>query len=158
MNNCFVFTFILGTLPTITFGLTTENEGPEQKVILRPDMLVNETAVGDAGPLIDEQELAGDPESGKGGKPSRPFFPGWTDWQYPVSVAIDLGSKHRITRLYFYNETGRNDIRISWGKPFDWKSKSATLEKYRDWVEVPTYLSIPILERKRRGDCSMVPN
>lgn len=109
----------------------------EQRIRLTPAMLLNETAVGDAAPLVDEQEVVGDPAGGKGKAPSRPFFPGWGNWQYPIHVLIDLGIKHRITRLFFYNETGQNEVTVSYGKPFVWQTKPVKLDKYKDWVEAP---------------------
>jgi hypothetical protein len=109
----------------------------EHRLTLSPTMLINEVAVGDAAGLVDEQEVIGDPAAGKGIAPKRPFFPGWQAWAYPVSVAVDLGAKHRVSRVYFYNETGKNEIVVSTGEPFRWTAKPVTLDAYRGWVEVP---------------------
>lgn len=112
--------------------------GPqEQKLVLLPSMLLNETAVGETDGLVDEQEIAGDPAAGKGGKPKKPFFPGWGAWIYPVHVSIDLGAKHRISRIFFYNETGESDILLSSGQPFAWQEKPVHIAAYQNWVEIP---------------------
>src|SRR5262245_47732580 len=76
----------------------------EARLILRPEMVLNETAIGDASRLVDEQNAVGDPAAGKGMRPEHPFFPGWTAWQYPIHVLIDLGAPHAITRIYLFNE------------------------------------------------------
>lgn len=108
----------------------------EQKLTLTPKMLLNESAIGDSAGLVDEQEAVGDPANGKGKPPSHPFFPGWAAWQYPISVVIDLGAANRVTRLCIYNETGRNNIVVSYGKPFAWKDQPVTLDGFRSWKEV----------------------
>src|SRR4051794_19878044 len=38
----------------------------DTRIVLRPDMVLNETAFGDASKLVDEQNAMGDPAMGKG--------------------------------------------------------------------------------------------
>jgi len=109
----------------------------EHKLPLTASMLINETAVGDASGLVDEQDAVGDPATKHGNAPKNPFFPGWAKWPYPVHVAIDLGAKHHLTRAFFYNETGQNYILLSYGRPFAWTDKSIVVGAYKDWVAIP---------------------
>ncbi len=105
----------------------------EQKIVLTPEMVINETGLGDAALLVDEQAQVGDPANGKGQAPGKPFFPGWTAWYYPAHVVIDLGVKHHVTRVFLYNETGQNELVISSGTPVAWKPQNVTLDGYRNW-------------------------
>ncbi len=107
------------------------------RIPLRADMVLNETAIGDASKLVDEQNAIGDPAAGKGLRPEHPFFPGWTAWQYPVQVVIDLGATHHLTRLFLYNESGENSLTVSTGKPTAWKNQEIALGGYRNWREFP---------------------
>ncbi len=121
------------------------------RIPLRPDMLINESAIGDASKMVDEQTSIGDPASGKGLKPVSPFFPGWTSWEYPISVVIDLGAPCPVTRLFIYNNTGSAPIRISTGGPLSWKTETVTLDGYLQWKEFPLnvttrYIRITLLQ------------
>jgi hypothetical protein len=107
------------------------------RIPLTKAMLINEAALGDAGALVDEQDAIGDPGAGKGVRPTKPFFPGWTAWQYPLSVIVDLGAEYRLTRLCLFNESGENKIRVGIGKPFAWTESPQTLSGYRAWQSVP---------------------
>ena len=110
----------------------------EVKLTLRPSQLLCEEAVADVKTLVDEQALAGDPATGKTGKPQTEFFPGWhAPWRYPVHVTIDLGTEHTVTRLFLYNNTGTSEIGVAAGKPFAWSTeKNLTRDKYQDWCEL----------------------
>ena len=109
----------------------------DTRIVLQPEMIVNETALGDATKLVDEQNAIGDPATGKGLRPLHPFFPGWTAWQYPVHIIVDLGTAHHLTRLFLYNESGENPLILATGKPFVWKDQAITLSGYREWREFP---------------------
>ncbi|RYG19513.1 hypothetical protein EON82_21370 [bacterium] len=98
------------------------------RIRLTPDMVLNESAVGDAALLVDEQDADA---------PTRPFFPTWTAWQYPVHVAIELGSECQVDKVSLYSETGGNPIDVSTGKPFAWKAKTVPFGGYQKWFEVP---------------------
>ena len=124
---------------SITLGIctgTTEARA-DTRILLRPDMILNETALGDAVKLVDEQNALGDPAGGKGARPERPFFPGWTAWQYPIHVLLDLGANRHITRVFLYNESGESKLRLSVGKPFAWKPQDIALSGYHEWREFP---------------------
>lgn len=109
----------------------------EERIILHPEMILNETAIGDATQLVNEQNAVGDPASGKSERPTRPFFPGWGQWQYPLSIIIDLGAVRPLTRIFLYNETGENPLILSTGTPFHWKAQEVTLGGYREWRSFP---------------------
>ena len=109
----------------------------EERLVLRPEMLLNETALGDAAKLVDEQNAIGDPAAGKGVRPQSPFFPGWQADKYPVSVVIDFGAVYRVTSLWAFNETGESPLTVSTGKPFQWQAQNVTLKGYREWKAFP---------------------
>lgn len=95
-----------------------------QKIVLSPSMVTNESAGGDAGRLVDEQTLSGDPvNSPPGGAPATKFQPpsnGQTSWYYPLNAIIDLGAAHKITNIAFYDSNGTGNVTISAGTPFNW--------------------------------------
>ena len=110
----------------------------DHRLPLRPDMLLNETAVGgDPAGLVDEQGAIGDPGVGKGLRPVKPYFSGWGAENYPVQILIDMGAPTRVTRVFLYNESGDNALTLSTGKPFAWKDQPITLGGYRNWREFP---------------------
>jgi len=102
-----------------------------QKLTLTPSMLVNEIAHENAGTLIDEQTLAGDPMNGTGGAPTTGWYlfgkkyaaPHETEsWWLPASAFLDFGAKYHITKVYFYDTNGSatNAFTVSTGEPFNW--------------------------------------
>lgn len=109
----------------------------ESRVVITPEMLIDETVSGEIRGLIDEQTTVGDPAAKQGVPPTKPYFPGWAAWQYPAHVAIDLGATHRITRLFFYNDTGENPLTFSTGTPFKWTAQPLKIGGYKQWTEVP---------------------
>ncbi|GHB93430.1 hypothetical protein [Cerasicoccus arenae] len=94
------------------------------KLVITPDMLLNELASGDAGLLFDEQTLAGDPlNSPPGGLPVTKFAPplgASAAWKYPLNTVIDLGAPHVITDIALHDSNGISDVTVSAGTPFDW--------------------------------------
>lgn len=109
----------------------------DTRIVLRPDMVINETAIGDARKLVDEQDSIGDPGGGSGKPPQHAFFPGWTAWQYPVHVFLDLGATYRITRVFLYNESGEHGLTLSTGRPFAWHDQQVSLAGYKEWRSFP---------------------
>ena len=108
----------------------------EKKLVLHPAMLLSETALGDTAKLVDEQVESGDPAAQSGKQCKSAFFAGWTAWQYPLSIVLDLGRRHHVTRLFFYNESGENPIRIGTGNPSGWKETDAIIGGYQNWREI----------------------
>lgn len=113
----------------------------DTRIVLRPDMIINETALGDALALIDEQNIILDPATEKEIPPTHPFSPGWSPTQYPIHVVIDLGVARSLTRLSLYNESGESTITLSTGTPLLWKKQELKLGGYRKWNEYPLPLS-----------------
>ncbi len=105
------------------------------KLTLTPAMVVNESALGDAGGLVDEQDAAGDPASGgRGGTPKTAWTAGWTAWRYPLNAFVDLGRSHRIAAVYLYDGMGTGGVTVSAGVPFAWKPLfTDTLGNYQQW-------------------------
>ena len=123
----------------LLLGLIAAAGRADTRIMLRPEMLINETALGDASKLVDEQNAIGDPAAGSGVRPQQPFFPGWTAWQYPLSVVVDLGAAYRLTHLYLFNETGESPLILSTGKPTAWQNQNITLGGYREWRSFPLH-------------------
>ncbi|WP_127578941.1 discoidin domain-containing protein [Paenibacillus koleovorans] len=111
---------------------TTSSSGPvAQKLVLTQSMLLNEIAHENAGTLIDEQTVAGDPMNGTGGVPTTGWYlfgkkygdehPG-ESWWLPASAYLDLGQEYHITKVYFYDTNGSatNAFTVSTGTPFNW--------------------------------------
>jgi hypothetical protein len=94
------------------------------KLTLNASMVTNETSVGDAGQLVDEQTLSGDPLTNNppAGVPVTKFIPvaDGANWYYPLKAIIDLGTTHRITTIAFYDSNGTGGLTFSTGSPFNW--------------------------------------
>lgn len=68
----------LFSLCTLWLGLCGNVRAAERQILLTPAMITNESGLGDAALLVDEQSSVGDPAAGHGLTPKQPFFPGWT--------------------------------------------------------------------------------
>ncbi|WP_176956018.1 discoidin domain-containing protein [Catalinimonas alkaloidigena] len=110
------------------------NSGESAKIALQPVMVVNESSLGDATKLADEQELAGDPRSGSGGAPSSEWWASWEEADYPAHAFIDLGRTYRLTDVYLYDANRVGDIVISAGAPFAWQTLfTDPMRLYNTW-------------------------
>ncbi len=147
-----IFPRILTTLLVCVGGFNMLKAGAEERIRLTPSMVINESALGDASTLVDEQGTIGDPAAGTGQRPTHAFFPGWATWQYPLHVVIDLGRNHKLTSVYLYNESGESTVQISSGKPGAWANQDVKLTGYRNWqrieapAEVTRYIRITLLK------------
>jgi len=104
------------------YTLSTGALPPPVKITLTTDMVTNETVQGDAGMLVDEQGIAGDP----------PVNDVYTNWSLvdspneyftgylPMNATIDLGGTYTITDVYLYDARGMCDYTVSYGEPFNW--------------------------------------
>lgn len=108
-----------------------------QKIVLDPSMVYDEAgAEGVSSRLVDEQAIAGDPASGKGGVPSSPWFPGYKMFYYPGNIVIDLKGLYKITSIYLYNDEGKTHINVSTGAPFNWDFLyTEYVTPYKSWVK-----------------------
>ena len=105
----------------LALGLPTlAAPAPNTKIILTPDMVVNETGLGNAAALVDEQAVAGDPASGHGGQPAKAWFPDWPGWHYPASAFLDLGVRCHLTLVSLYGGQSLGRVTVSTGSPFHW--------------------------------------
>ncbi len=98
-----------------------------QQIVLKPDMLINESAFGNAKSLVDEQASTVE------APPSKPFFAGWTDWRYPLHLVIDLKGLCQVDELRLYNESGEADLTVSTGRPFEWSPVKFKSAGYKAW-------------------------
>lgn len=112
------------------------------KIPLSPQNVVNESGLGNAGALVDEQSGAGVPKTS--------WMPGWGEWRYPASAFVDLGATYRVTRIRVYDGTGTGRVTFEWGVPLAWKPLfEEKLESYQQWnehaVDAPTrYLRVTV--------------
>ncbi len=97
-------------------------------------MITNLTGWGNANLLADEQDLAGDPASGKGNQVFTRWYPGWSDWYYPSSAIIDLKAEYDISEVCIYDGAGTGNISVFTGSP---STRSllfnSNLQQYLTW-------------------------
>lgn len=111
------------------------NGSNSKKIILSREMVINEVALGDATMLVDEQEIAGNPLSNKGGHPKSYWFPGWLKDDFGgVSAVIDLKAVYKIDAICLYGTRAKGTITIQGGLPFKWKTiLSDSTINYMGW-------------------------
>ncbi|WP_417612183.1 hypothetical protein [Owenweeksia hongkongensis] len=112
------------------FALLSQNIIP-----LKPEMLINLSAQGDATLLINESKKAGDPKkTGKTGIPEGNFFGSYNKMYYPIRVVIDLGIEHSLTDLFVFDTHNKDTLHIYTGNPKDWKKAGfISLGGYNKW-------------------------
>ncbi|SDX58019.1 discoidin domain-containing protein [Paenibacillus sp. CF384] len=106
-------------------SITTSSSGgggTGTKITLSPAMLTNESGLGSAELLVDEQTLAGNPLGGAGGNPATYWHPGWNPSSYPASVTIDLGQSYQLSHIYLYDHQGSGSYGVFSGTPGIWTS------------------------------------
>ncbi len=143
------------TLSNILTVTTEESNVPPStpfKIPLNPSMMVNESSLGDAGKLIDEQALAGEPAENTGGNPTTLWFPGWGTNAHPASAYIDLGEMHILTSIYLFDIYNSGDIVISYGSPGNWiPVLTDPLKKFLKWRQHDTNINTQYLRITRQG-------
>ncbi|MCD9025942.1 fibronectin type III domain-containing protein [Cohnella silvisoli] len=110
---------ISGLSNAVSKATTAASSG---KITLTAPMVVNESGLGDATLLVDEQATAGDPAGGTGGAPTTNWQAGWNSSLYPAHAYIDLGQNYDLTSIYLRDTYGIADITISAGSPGNWTS------------------------------------
>jgi hypothetical protein len=85
----------------------------QNQIVLKPDMVINESGIGKADLLVDEQGNLG--------------INAKTRWEPKafislplVAAVIDLGSEYELTNIHFYDDARNGKIRLAYGKPFAW--------------------------------------
>lgn len=96
----------------------------QRRINLKPSMLQNESGIGDASKLIDEQDqIIGPPV----GKPDQSWKIGGQHYKnFPLHITLDLKTQRNISDLWLFDTNGKGDVVIS----------SKVHEK---WVEMQTY-------------------
>jgi chitodextrinase len=87
------------------------------KLTLTTSMMTSENG-GNAGLLVDEQSVSGDPANTSGGSPQTI----WEPTTYPGSAYIDLGSMMNITSIYLRDANNIGNMVVSSGSPGNWTS------------------------------------
>lgn len=119
------------SLSFFVFGQTQES-----KLTLSPSMVVNETGIGDAGMMVDEQLLAGDPANGNGGQPVTKWYTAYSSSNYPAPAYINLGSTTDLSRVYIFDSNGAGDLIVEYGEPGNWTLLfTEPCIKYMRWNE-----------------------
>lgn len=109
----------------------------DQQLALTPAMVINETGLGDAERIVDEQELVGDPRTAAGARPESAYLTGWQDWMFPAHLILDLGPGQQATSLFLFNESGVHTIQVQSGSPAEWNApQDVPLDRYREWHAV----------------------
>ncbi len=132
-----------------------ENE-IEEKLFLDLSMVTNETDMGDAGNLVNEQELSGDPLNGNGGTPVIEWKPSNDIEDYPASAYLDFGGEEHISKVFLRDINSMGDVVIEYGTPDNWEYLLTDhCELYLKWkqhdVDVKTkYLRITLTHREAK--------
>jgi hypothetical protein len=128
------------TLPSVSerpVFVLVDNTAPDFVMSQKLDLtlptvqVVNESGLGNANMMIDEQAVAGDPrEPNGGGVPSTIWSPG----NVQASAYIDLGQVRQIDRIYIRDETNAGNLTIEIGQPGSWTVlKVDALNYYASW-------------------------
>ncbi|WMJ74624.1 hypothetical protein RCC89_15840 [Cytophagaceae bacterium ABcell3] len=108
----------------------------QTKISLDKDMVINITGWGDAGLLVDEQDAAGDPAAGKGGKVETRWLPGWKDWFYPSSAIIDLKTTYELTEIWLFHGKGYGSFSVHTGSLKDWEFQlNDRMMEFNQWTK-----------------------
>ncbi len=106
----------------------------EKKIILDSSMVFNESNLGNANLLADEQIISGDPFMGNTGNPITNWRPSTKISDYPASAYIDLGYERDISQVYLFDANGIGNITLSYGYPNNWTQfYTESLDQYLSW-------------------------
>ena len=90
-------------------------------------MVINESGLGDAGTLVDEQYEDAPKTYWKIDDDKK--------WIYPISLVIDLGSEYNISQIKYFDANGRGNLEVSGGEPFHWTLYfTDPLNQYNSWT------------------------
>jgi hypothetical protein len=105
----------------------------ERRIAVRPGMIVNESASGDAFQLFDEPAAVDG-----GGAPKTFWNAGYNKVYYPLTAFVDLGAVTHVTNIAVYDGEGTGDFRVEYGTPFHWQPLvSDPLTSYLSWNRHP---------------------
>jgi len=121
------------------FALATASCAIAGKISVDRERTVNLGTKGDVYKLFDEQDLAGDPMGGTGGKPVTEYTNGYVNQAlyYPMESVVDLGAVHAISDLWYYDINGSDSLQAWCGDGNSWTQMvSRTTSSYMAWVGV----------------------
>lgn len=101
----------------IALILVSSALGRSVKVQVLPEMVVNESPLGDPRELFDEQSGPAYPPANT---PKTQWHGGYKEQDYPIHAYIDLGSERQIITIYLYDTNGDGDFIVSYGSPGRW--------------------------------------
>ncbi|MFD0669852.1 OmpL47-type beta-barrel domain-containing protein [Cohnella sp. GCM10027633] len=129
---------IVTVVGSIVVAPPNRAEAASTKLALNTGMVTNESGLGEAWRLVDEQSLAGDPRGGTGGATTSNWQPGWNNALLPAYAYIDLGSNYNVTDIYLRDGPGNANVTFSYGSPGSWTSLfTDPLTGYLTWNAHP---------------------
>ncbi|MFD0669860.1 fibronectin type III domain-containing protein [Cohnella sp. GCM10027633] len=129
---------IVTVVGSIVVAPPNRAEAASAKLSLNTGMVTNESGLGEAWRLVDEQSLAGDPRGGTGGATTSNWQPGWNNALLPAYAYIDLGSNYNVTDIYLRDGPGNADVTFYYGSPGSWTSLfTDPLTGYLTWNAHP---------------------
>lgn len=113
------FSTLLVLVLSLASGMHVTVRAREVKIRLTADMVVNEAERGNPDAMVDEQELIGDPPSGK---PESTWKINSQFWKtFPYSAYIDLGTERNLSHLWFFDTYNHGELVVAAGEPGDWR-------------------------------------
>lgn len=107
------------------------------KIQVDRERTINLGGKGDVFLLFDEQQIAGDPKAGTGGKPATEYTNGYINQAlyYPLVSVVDLGAVHDLTDIWYYDVNGADSIHVWCGDGTAWTPMVAqTTSGWQSWV------------------------
>lgn len=106
------------------------------RIRLDADMLTNLSGQRPAVELVDEQDLEGDPRTGRAAQPKTAYSNGWMNAKlyYPISIVVDLGAVHDLTDVCWFDVEGQGRMTVESRQDHAWRPLIADeLKEYRRW-------------------------
>ncbi|MBO9609617.1 MAG: fibronectin type III domain-containing protein [Paenibacillaceae bacterium] len=131
----------VSALSNVPYGTTSANSSGG-KIALTTLMVTNESGVGDATKLVDQQNVADDPKGGHGGTnatglaTTNQWNPGYDNTGYPLFAYVDLGQQYDLTDIYLYDTYASGDVSFYSGSPGNWSATplfTDPLSGYMSW-------------------------
>ncbi|MBN2473688.1 MAG: hypothetical protein JXB62_03695 [Pirellulales bacterium] len=118
------------------WGVAPTAPAQQLKLKLTPDMVVNESDLGNPEAMVDEQEGIADSPAGA---PENTWKVPSNHWrEFPYSAHIDLGRETNLATLWIFDTYNTGELEISIGEPGQWK-KTHTFQsdRYMTWTKIP---------------------
>ena len=139
--------FTFATLLLLAASLATAQE---VRVPLSPQMIRSSSELADFSGLADEQDLVGNPPTGK---PQRGWsVPSQHGKKFPFSATIDLGQSRNLSTLWVYDTNGKDEFVVSAGEPGQWRAvTNYDCGSYLRWVRLPLDVTTRYLQIELKG-------